>query len=169
MSILYNGILVPLGAWVLFGILLPVWLLMRRLGYEYSVEISSPSNAKEETGIRRSFLYPKTLIRQPHPSISTLYDLLKFAGTLYPSQQCMGARPILRVHEESKPVYKKVDGEQKMELKTWKYFELGEYEWWTYSQIVTKTMRLGNGLKFLGLEARDKVTLFASTRYVLQI
>ena len=169
MSFLSNGILVSLGAWVLCGILLPVWLLLRYLGYEYSVEVSAPSNAKEETGIRRSFLYPKTLIRQPHPSISTLYDLLKFAGTLYPSQPCMGTRPVLSVHEESKPVYKMVDGEQKMEMKTWKYFELGEYEWWTYSQMVTKTMRLGNGLKYLGLKAHDKVTLFASSRYACHL
>jgi long-chain acyl-CoA synthetase len=158
-----EDILIPFVAWILCGVLLPAWLLVHNLGYECSVLTSAPKSS-EETGIRRSFLYPRTLIRQPHPSISTLYDLLKFASTLYPSQPCMGARPVLRVIEESKTVTKKVAGEQKTELKTWKYFELGAYDWWTYSRVVLTATRLGSGLKFLGLAPRDKVTLFASTR-----
>lgn len=100
----------------------------------------------------------------PEEGINTLYDVLLRAGKKFGSQNAMGTRPLLKKHVETKKVKKVVEGKETEEEKEWTFFELGPYEWSTYSQYVELAVQVGAGLRKFGLEKGDRVHVYAATR-----
>ena len=70
------------------------------------------------------------------------------------------------VHEEEKTITKKVDGEDKVETKKWKYFELGPYQYLSFQQVKTSVIEIANALVGLGLKKGDVFNIYAQTRYL---
>ncbi|KAF6763723.1 acyl-CoA synthetase [Ephemerocybe angulata] len=79
---------------------------------EGSVEVSPPPPEGGEGGIRR----------------------LAHAVAMLPHKNAVGWRDVVRVHEEKKVIKKVVDGEEREETKTWKYFELSDPKYWTFTE-----------------------------------
>ncbi|KAH8919634.1 hypothetical protein BT69DRAFT_1322012, partial [Atractiella rhizophila] len=81
--------------------------------------------------VRRSFLlaqHNKTdLISTPSDGSQTVYEVLQSIIRRSPDVNGIASRKILNIIEEQKEVGGKT--------KTWKYFELGPYEWLTYKQF----------------------------------
>lgn len=100
------------------------------------------------------------------PELKTLVDSLEYAAKTYPNAPALGQRPLIKVHEEEKEITKNVNGEEKKETKKWKFFEMGDYEFWTYSQLKEKAYKLGAALTTVGLKEHDRLAIFNSTRSV---
>ena len=48
-----------------------------------------------------------------------------------------------------------VGGKEQKEKKTWNYFKLKPFDWWTYEEMLLKAKELGSGLRELGSAADD--------------
>lgn len=130
----------------------------------YSIPVDEPYKAGE-THTRRSILSAPELMQIPTPGVETLYDVLNHSAETFKDRRAFGYRKLLNTFHEKKEVPKVVDGVEKKETKTWNYFELSHYEYYTYVEAVEKTRHLGAGLRQLGLHKGDKIHIFASTRY----
>jgi len=127
-----------------------------------SVEVSIRNEG--EGPIHRSIVSPKQIIFSPNPKeITTLYNLLQHSIEKFAGRRCFGTRTIIKIHEEEKIITKIIGGEEKVEKKIWKFFELSGYNWMTYHDVGVKIVQIGNGLVHLGCLPKSKILLFAST------
>ncbi|KAJ3065006.1 long-chain fatty acid-CoA ligase [Podochytrium sp. JEL0797] len=73
-------------------------------------------------------------------------------------------RRVVDTIEEVKEVVKKIpDGGELRQTKTWKYFELSGFERMTFAGVRDLALLYGCGLRALGLNPKDKFTIFAET------
>ncbi|KAJ3059390.1 long-chain fatty acid-CoA ligase [Podochytrium sp. JEL0797] len=129
----------------------------------FSVDVPGTTSA-DSTPIRRSVLSPQELTARPAANITTVYDILVNGANVYGSKDTLGARHIVNTIEEEKEVIKKLPGGgESKEIKKWKFYELSGYEWLTFSQVHELALSYGCGLRALGLNPTDKITLFAET------
>ncbi|KAJ3209284.1 long-chain fatty acid-CoA ligase, partial [Dinochytrium kinnereticum] len=148
--------------WLLVAIGLPIMLFRTRLGKPRAVRVGVPQSPNEGEP-RRSIHSPNELASKPSPDVSTIYDILVRSSRLYPNKNILGARSVVRIVEEEKEVVKVVAGVETKELKKWKFFELSKYQWLNFSEVSKFAHDVGAGFRALGLQPKDKVTLFAST------
>ncbi|KAJ1960952.1 long-chain fatty acid-CoA ligase [Dispira parvispora] len=125
--------------------------------------VHEPAANDKEGPVYRNVLSKDGLVTCPHKDIQTGYDLFQDIARQYPDQELMGHRRVLGIVEEEKWVTKKVGGEQVREKKTWKYFKLSGFEWYTGRDLSTMVREIGSGLKQLGVTAKANVNLFAPT------
>ncbi|KAJ3343200.1 long-chain fatty acid-CoA ligase [Entophlyctis luteolus] len=105
-----------------------------------------------------------TLTDTPEAGLSTLYDLTQRTFKKFAPKQALGQRRLIRVVEEEKMVTKKLpSGEEVSELKKWKFFELSAFEFITWGQAQKLVHAYACGLRALGLQRGDKVTIYADT------
>lgn len=129
----------------------------------FTVEVPGQQPVEGETPVRRHPAAVHELPTKPEENISTVYDLVRVSAAKYGNAKCMGSRKLVRTHQETKKVKKMVDGEEREVDKNWTYFELSGYEYLTFNEYETLTLQLGAGLRKLGLEATDRVHIFAAT------
>ncbi|KAJ3225337.1 long-chain fatty acid-CoA ligase [Chytriomyces hyalinus] len=105
------------------------------------------------------------LVHTPLDGIATVYDLITkrgFSGK--PEKEILGERKLVRMIEEEKEVTKKVPGGGEVkEVKTWKYYQLSGYDWMTWRQVEALSTAYASGYRALGLNAGDKLTIYADT------
>jgi long-chain acyl-CoA synthetase len=119
-----------------------------------------------ETIPRRNYKNPEALKWQPHPDVSTVHDIMRYAAKTYGNAKGMGSRKLIKMHRESKMIKKVVDGQETEVEKTWQYWELSGFSYISFQEFETLALQIGAGLRKLGLTAGDKVHLFAATQYV---
>jgi len=130
----------------------------------YTVEVPGQQPVPGETPVRRHPAAVKELPTKPQGTdITTVYELVRKSAAKYGNAKCMGSRKLLRTHQETKKVKKMIDGEEREVDKNWTYFELSPYEYLTYTEYERLVLQLGAGLRKLGLEAQDRVHIFAAT------
>jgi long-chain acyl-CoA synthetase len=78
----------------------------------------------------------------------------------------MGWRDVLDVIEEEKEVTKTIDGKETKEMKKWKYFKLGSYQYVTYVEVKERAHDIGKALLELGIEKGAVWNIYAATRCV---
>jgi long-chain acyl-CoA synthetase len=127
---------------------------MRKKG-PFSVEVPGTEKVPGETRPRRNPAAVDGLIAQPHPSIRTAYDVVQYAVRTYGDNRCMGSRPLLATHRESKDI----GGA----MKEWEYFELGPNQYLTFVEFQDHISILGAGLRQLDLCLDDKLYLYGAT------
>ncbi|KAH7399220.1 fatty acid activator Faa4 [Phaeosphaeria sp. MPI-PUGE-AT-0046c] len=127
---------------------------MRRKG-PFSVEVPGTEKVPGETRPRRNPAAVDGLITQPHPSIRTAYDIVQYAARTHGDNNCMGSRPLLATHRESKSVGGVT--------KEWQYSELGPYQYLSFVEFQDHISSLGAGLRQLGLCRGDKLHLYGAT------
>ncbi|KAJ3070183.1 long-chain fatty acid-CoA ligase [Podochytrium sp. JEL0797] len=128
--------------------------------------VDDPTSSSDPVSspVYRNTKSPRLLTESPSPHIHTIYDIVLEGFTKKPHRETFGQRRILNVIEEEKEVVKKVPGGGEIkELKKWKFFELGPYEWMTWSEAEEKIHVWGSAYRALGLNAGDKLTIFADT------
>ncbi|KAK9766017.1 long-chain fatty acid-CoA ligase [Basidiobolus ranarum] len=129
---------------------------------QFSVEVG-PEKPDNATRTRRNVLSPDEFTTSPHPDIKTLADLLPYLVKNKADRNALGYRSVEEIIEEEKEITKIVAGKETKEKKTWKYFKLGSYQWYTYNDVASISKEIGCGLLKLGLNSGDRVTIFART------
>ena len=122
-----------------------------------SVEIERDMKVPEETGIwRNGNMSQGKLKERPEMEVGTIFDLLKVSCRRWSDIPCFGTREIVKIHHETD---KDTTG------KRWLFYELGEYKYRTYSQVMVEVLAVGSGLRKLGLREGDNVVIYAETSY----
>ncbi|KAI9315645.1 hypothetical protein BX666DRAFT_2019760 [Dichotomocladium elegans] len=125
----------------------------------YSINVG-PENVSGETPIRRSILSPAELMHFPAADVVSLFDILQYAATSYKGRRGFGYRKLENTFHEQKQV-QGTDG--KPETKSWTYYQLSGYHYYTYGEALDIAKTVGAGLCKLGMRKGDKLHIFAST------
>lgn len=129
----------------------------------YTVEVPGAQPVPGETIPRR---HPKArdgLIERPAPDVDTVFSLIRRSATKYTNEPAIGSRGFIDIHKEIKKVPKLVDGELRQVDKEWAFLELSDYSYQTYGDYYQQLLKVGSGLRRLGLNRLDKLHIFAST------
>ncbi|TPX64133.1 hypothetical protein SpCBS45565_g06090 [Spizellomyces sp. 'palustris'] len=153
--------LITVLAWIVISFALPIFLFGTRLGKPRAVTVGTATPTRSKP--RRCIKALHGLSHQPYPGVTTLYELLNYSVKVNGQKRAMGARKVVRLVQEEKQVTKLVDGKPVQEIKKWNFYELSPFSWMTYSDVKEATVRIGAGLRKIGLNPADKLTLFAST------
>lgn len=129
---------------------------------EFSIDVTEPSNGEGPT--RRSIISPSSLMTTPAEGVETLHDILEYASNTFKDRKGFGYRKLEDTISTTKEVVKVVDGVEKKENKTWTYFQLSGYHYYTYTEAAEITKHVGAGLYKIGLRKDSKVQISASTR-----
>jgi long-chain acyl-CoA synthetase len=129
----------------------------------FTVEVSGSPQVEGETIPRRNANYAEKLLSRPEESIATIFDIVKHGASKFGDQKAIGSRALIKKHHETKKVKKMVNGEVQDVDKSWTYFELSGYKYLSFKEYETQVLQLGAGFRKLGLEAPDRVHMFAST------
>jgi long-chain acyl-CoA synthetase len=130
-----------------------------------SIEVSG-TLTDQETPVRRNAKSKDKLVTQPFEGIDTVTDCLFYAARTHGAKDAFGTREVLDVHEEEKTITKKINGEEKVEKKKWKYFELGPYQYLSFQQVKTNVIEIANAFVELGMKKGDVFNIYAQTRCV---
>ena len=130
----------------------------------FTLEVSGYPKIEGETIPRRNALYLDRLRSRPCEEIATLFDVLLRSAEKFGDSDALGTRKLIETHVEVKKVKRVVDGVETEEEKKWTFFEMGDFEFESFGAYVARCLRLGAGLRKLGLEAGDRVHVFAATR-----
>ena len=112
---------------------------------------------------RRGYVNPKKLVDGNDADIPTVFDITKRAARLFPNQNGLGYRDLIKEHVENKEVTKMVKGKEVKEQKEWKYFELSDYKYMNYKEVLDDVLAVGSGLRALGLEKGKTFNIYATT------
>jgi len=85
--------------------------------------------------------------------IQTMYDCFEYAVKLHSHSRMLGTRTVIREEDEVQP-----NG------KNFKKWEMGDYEWKSYTQIDEMANNFGKGLRVTGLNPMDRICIFAETK-----
>lgn len=120
-----------------------------------SLEIDCDMNEPEETGIwRNSNMSQGNLKERPEMDIGTIFDLLEVSCRRWNDSPCFGTREVVKIHSETEKDRK------------WLFYELGGYEYRSYTQVMEEVLAVGSGLRKLGLREGDNMVLYAETSYL---
>lgn len=106
-----------------------------------SIVVPNSPSIKGEGKPRRYHL-ESNLLTSPEKDIKILSDVLKYSINNYPNKNALGYRDILNIIKEEKDIVK--DGETVK--KTWEYFELSEYKYYTYKELGVIVQQIGSAL-----------------------
>lgn len=56
-----------------------------------------------------------------------------------------------------------VGGKEVTEKKTWSYFHLSDYKWWTYAQFKENVDAVGSALRHVGCEPNSVFNIYSAT------
>ena len=129
----------------------------------YTTEVPGVEKTKGETIPRRNVKTKDALAVTPDPETKTIFDVLKRSSAKYGNAKALGKRRLIKMHEETKKIKKMVDGKEQEVDKKWTYFELSEYEYMSFTEYEQLALKVGCGLRALGMKAEDRVHLFAAT------
>ena len=116
-----------------------------------------------ETSVRRLSASRYGLSETPHPSIRTVYDLMMFNSKNWGDSPGLGTRRVIKIHTEKQIVTTDVHGIRKQVEKDWLYWELGPFEFKSYNDVAEEALRIGAGLRELGLDEGDRIVVYADT------
>lgn len=129
----------------------------------FTVEASGYEKVEGETIPRRHPQAKDKLISVLDGDIYTIYDLVKKSAEKYGNAKAMGTRKLVKIHRETKKIKKTVDGKVVEQDKEWQYFELGPYEYVSFTEYHKNTLKVGAAFRALGLTAGDRVQIYAAT------
>jgi hypothetical protein len=114
---------------------------------------------------RRNAQFVDRLVAEPTEGINTVFDIVTRAARTFGDARAVGTRRLIKTHNEIKKVKKIVDGREQEVDKQWTYFELSEYKYLSFSEYESLVLKVGSGLRNLGLVGDDRLFIFAATRY----
>lgn len=130
----------------------------------FTVETPGAQKKDGETVPRRNIRTKDALQSTPEPDVKTLYDIVRRASEKYGNAKALGKRKLIKLHEENKKVKKVVDGKEQEVDKKWTYYELSDYNYFSFSEYEQLVLKVGSAFRSLGLEPRkDRVHIFAAT------
>lgn len=140
----------------------PIPARMTRKG-PFTVEVAGSVSVEGETIPRRNARYPDKLLERPEEGINTMVDFIKTSAIKFGDAPALGTRKLIKKHVETKKIKKFVNGVEEEVHKQWTYFEMSGYNYISFKELELLTHQLGWGLRKLGMEAPDRLHMFAST------
>lgn len=134
----------------------------------YTVEVPGVAKVPGETIPRRHPTAKNKLTTQPEEGVATVYDVIRRSAEKYGNAKALGYRKLIQIHHETKKIKKVVDGKEQEVDKKWTYSELGEYNYMSFIEYERMCLRVGAGLRKLGMQATDRLHIFAATRCVMR-
>ncbi|KIJ18044.1 hypothetical protein PAXINDRAFT_167347 [Paxillus involutus ATCC 200175] len=116
-----------------------------------------------EGAVRRLAITAERLVTSPFDGVSVIPDVISYAARTHGSREALGWRNIVKIHEEEKEVKKMVGGEEVTEKKTWKYFELSDFEYISFLDVQERVSELARGLLHHEIKKEDVFNLYAQT------
>lgn len=132
----------------------------------FSVDAPGYEPVQGETIPRRNPRSRNQLKLRPQDDVATVFDILKYSSRQFGNAKALGARKLIKTHNETKKVKKMVDGKEEQVDKNWTYFELSEYKYMSFVEFEQMALQLGAGFRQLGMNKPDRVHIFAATRQV---
>lgn len=129
----------------------------------FTVEASGYEKKAGETIPRRHPAAKDGLILTPSDDVKTVYDILRRSSKKFGNAKALGYRTLIKMHEENKKITKIVDGKETTQDKKWSYFELSGYNYISFTEYEKLAHNVGSGFRALGMQAQDRVHIFAST------
>ncbi|KAF2864407.1 acetyl-CoA synthetase-like protein [Piedraia hortae CBS 480.64] len=129
----------------------------------YTVEVPGCQKVDGETIPRRNARTKDSLLASPDPEVLTTFDIIKHSSKRFGNAKALGKRKLIRLHQEEKKIKKIVDGKEQEVPKKWTYFELGPYEYISFVEYEQLVLKVGAGLRSLGMQHQDRVHIFAAT------
>uniref|UniRef100_A0A6G3MG46 long-chain-fatty-acid--CoA ligase n=1 Tax=Henneguya salminicola TaxID=69463 RepID=A0A6G3MG46_HENSL len=105
-----------------------------------------------EVIICRAIEAEKELIKG-YNSLTTANEILISSGKKYPNRKCLGRRKVIRKIEATQNITKTVS----------RQFELGEYEWLSYEEVLTRVKTISKCLIDFGFNQQKKMCLFCNS------
>lgn len=133
-----------------------------------SIEVG-PENPVGETRVRRAYLSPDQLVTTFADGLEVLPDLLIKSAQDFPTANALGWRKLIKLHRETKSITKIIAGKEVQEDKIWEFYEMSDYQYWTYSQLLEEVVKLSNGLAELGLTMDHRFNIYSSTKHTWQV
>lgn len=114
---------------------------------------------------RRYFGTPsdEPLPTSPAEGVLTLYDILQYCIKTHGESNAIAYRDLVKEHIEEKQV---TGHDGKPTSKKWTYFELSDYKWLTWPQVLHKVNNIGSGLSHLGLSKDTIFNIYGQTALV---
>ena len=122
-----------------------------------------------EGAVRRLAITADRLVTRPFEGIQVIPDVISYAARTHGSREAIGWRNVVRIHEEAKEVKKTVGGKEVTETKTWKYFELSDFEYISFLEVQDRISELARGLLHHGILKTDVFNIYAQTRCVVGV
>lgn len=132
----------------------------------YTVDAPGFEKVEGETVPRRNVHTKDGLKMRPTEELAVMSDIIRIAAAKFGNAKAIGSRTLVKTHNETKKLKRIVDGQEQEYDKKWTYFELSEYKYMSFVEFEQLCLQLGAGLRKLGLQAPDRVHLFAATRSV---
>ena len=129
----------------------------------FTVEVAGIAPVEGETIPRRNARYADKLLTSPSEDIKTMVDIVRTSALRFGDAKALGTRKLIKKHVEKKKVKKFVNGEEQEVDKEWITWEMSGYSYISYKELEVQTHQLGAGLRKLGLQAPDRLHMFAST------
>lgn len=126
-----------------------------------SVEVAPA--APGESATRRAAIHSESLVESPAEGITTVHDVLEYAARTHGTKNAVGWRNIEKIVEEEKEVTKTVGGKHVTEKKIWKYFQLSDYQYWSFIEFRDHAMETARGLVVLGVEKGKVFNVYSQT------
>ncbi|KAI9830696.1 MAG: long-chain fatty acid-CoA ligase [Phylliscum demangeonii] len=129
----------------------------------FSVDSPGYEPVEGETIPRRNPKVAAKLKSRPEEGVATLYDIVTRGSEKFGNAKAVGARKLLKTHNETKKVKKMVEGQEREVDKNWQYFELSGYHYFSFIEFERMALQVGAGLRRLGMHPRDRVHIFAAS------
>ena len=135
------------------------WKARHPVNYTWANEVSSFSSSSYNEVLYRSngkkYYNKIELCKEMERSgLDTIEKVFNFICDSHQNKVCLGTRKIFRVEE------KDISSNGKRHFS----YEMGDYEWMTYTQMFDRALAFGRGVKKLGYNCGTKVVIFADTR-----
>jgi long-chain acyl-CoA synthetase len=129
----------------------------------YTTEAADAQPVEGETIPRRNLAAKDGLKLTPHPEVTTMYEVLRYASAKYGNAKAVGSRRIVNKIQETKKIKKMVDGKETEVDKNWEYFELSSYTYKSFVEFEKIALSVGSAIQKLGFKPGDKMHLYAAT------
>jgi long-chain acyl-CoA synthetase len=129
----------------------------------FSVDAPGYEKVEGEGIPRRHPAAKDKLLTRPVEEIGTIFDIIRYSAKKFGNAKSQGTRKIIDTHHEIKKVTKIVDGKEQVVDKKWTYFELSEYSYISFNEYEKLILKIGAGLRKLGLVKDDRLHIFAAT------
>ncbi|KAF8525618.1 acetyl-CoA synthetase-like protein [Hysterangium stoloniferum] len=135
----------------------------------YSVEVGDEEPAPGESRPRRASIHPDRLTERPFEGIDTPHDVLLHCARVHGTKDAYGWRDIVDTHEEKKQIKKMVDGKEVTQEKSWMYWQLSDYKYYSFIQMKDAVAEAAKGFLEAGIEKGAVFNIYATTSVNWQI
>ncbi|TKA63679.1 hypothetical protein B0A49_12373 [Cryomyces minteri] len=126
----------------------------------HTVEVEGAPEMDGESIPRRHPTAKSRLREEPEPGVATVFDILKRSARKFGSANAIGSRKVVDTIAETKQIK---DQSGKTADKKWTYYQLSDYNYFSFIELERRALKTGSALRKLGLNKSDRIEVYAAT------